>query len=149
MGQTAFYFLPVILGYTSAKAFKLNPFVGMILGATLVIPELAANLSGGELMYTMFSGTIFETPVYNTFFGIPILFPSSGYQYSVIPIILITYIGSKVERVVKKVVPGVLAHNLNSFLTIFKNKIKRTKSISSTSHGFRNFLYYRTCNIWI
>ena len=119
MGQTAFYFLPVILGYTSAKAFKLNPFVGMILGATLVIPELATNLSGGELMYTMFSGTIFETPVYNTFFGIPILFPSSGYQYSVIPIILITYIGSKVERVVKKVVPGVLAHNLNSFLTIF------------------------------
>ena len=36
MGQTAFYFLPVILGYTSAKAFRLNPFVGMILGATLV-----------------------------------------------------------------------------------------------------------------
>ena len=29
MGQTAFYFLPVILGYTSAKAFRLNPFVGI------------------------------------------------------------------------------------------------------------------------
>lgn len=119
MGQTAFYFLPVILGYTSAKAFKLNPFVGMILGAALVIPELAMNLSGGKILYTLFSNTIFETPVYNTFFGIPILFPANGYQYTVIPIILITYIGSKVERIVKKIIPDLLAHSLNNFLTIF------------------------------
>ncbi len=119
MGQAAFYFLPIILGYTSAKTFNLNPFVGMILGATLVVPELLMNLSGGEALYTLFAGTIFETPVYNTFFGIPILFPENGYQYTVIPIIFITYIGSKVERIVKRIVPELLAHSLNNFLTIF------------------------------
>ena len=102
MGQTAFYFLPVILGYTSAKAFRLNPFVGMILGATLVIPELMSGLMSEEVKYTLFQDTIFETQVYKTFFGIPILFPANGYQYTVIPIIFMTFIGSKVEKILKK-----------------------------------------------
>lgn len=119
MGQTAFYFLPIVLGYTSAKAFKLNPFVGMMLGATLVIPELMTNLTTEEVLYTLFEGTIFQTPVHSTFFGIPILFPANGYQYSVIPIIFITYIGSKVSNVLDRIVPKLLAHNLNAFLTIF------------------------------
>lgn len=118
MGQTAFYFLPVVLGYTSAKAFNLNPFVGMMLGASLIIPELMDNLTTQEALYTLFQGTIFETPVYQTFFGIPILFPANGYQYTVIPIILITYAGSKVDRILKRIVPDLLAHNVNAFLTI-------------------------------
>ncbi|MGX8833172.1 beta-glucoside-specific PTS transporter subunit IIABC [Amedibacillus sp. YH-ame6] len=118
MGQTAFYFLPVVLGYTSAKAFKLNPFVGMMLGASLIIPELLSNLTTEEALYTLFQGTIFETPVYKTFFGIPMLFPANGYQYTVIPIILITYVGSKVDRLLKHIIPDLLAHNLNAFLTI-------------------------------
>lgn len=96
MGQTVFYFLPVVLGYTSAKAFKLNPFVGMMLGAILLIPELMTNLVNDQVLYTLFQGSIFETDIHNTFFGIPILFPANGYQYSVIPIIFITFLGSKV-----------------------------------------------------
>lgn len=118
MGQAVFYFLPVTLGYTSAKAFKMNPFVGMMLGATLLIPELMTGLVSGDALYTLFSGTLFQTPVYNTFFGIPILFPATGYQYTVIPIIFIVYVGSKIEKWLKKVVPAVLVHNVNSFLTI-------------------------------
>lgn len=118
MGQTAFYFLPVILGYTSAKAFQLNPFVGMILGATLVIPELMSGLMSEEVKYTLFQDTIFETQVYKTFLGIPILFPANGYQYTVIPIIFMTFIGSKVEKILKKVIPDLLVHNLMDFLTI-------------------------------
>ncbi len=68
MGQAVFYFLPVVLGYTSAKAFNLNPYVGMMLGATLVIPELMTNLVTDKALYTLFDGTMFSTPVYNTFF---------------------------------------------------------------------------------
>ncbi|OER26447.1 PTS beta-glucoside transporter subunit IIBCA [Listeria monocytogenes] len=118
MGQAVFYFLPVVLGYTSAKAFNLNPYVGMMLGATLVIPELMTNLVTDKALYTLFDGTMFSTPVYNTFFGIPILFPPNGYQYTVIPVIFITFLGAKVEKILKKIVPPLLAHNLNSFLTI-------------------------------
>lgn len=118
MGQAIFYFLPVTLGYTSAKAFQMNPFVGMMLGATLLIPELMTGLTSGDALYTLFKGSLFQTPVFNTFFGIPILFPANGYQYTVIPIIFIVYVGSKVEKWLKKVVPSVIAHNVNSFLTI-------------------------------
>ncbi|MBM7711082.1 beta-glucoside-specific PTS transporter subunit IIABC [Enterococcus xiangfangensis] len=118
MGQAVFYFLPVTLGYTSAKAFKMNPFVGMMLGATLLIPELMTGLTSGDVLYTLFNGTLFQTPVYNTFFGIPILFPASGYQYTVIPIIFIVYVGSKIESWLKRMIPSVIAHNVTSFLTI-------------------------------
>lgn len=118
MGQTVFYFLPVALGYTSAKAFKLNPYVGMMLGASLVIPELMTNLTTNEALYTLFQGSFFETPVYKTFFGLPILFPANGYQYTVIPVIFMTFVGAKVERFLQRVIPAILAHNLNAFLTI-------------------------------
>lgn len=118
MGQTAFYFLPIVLGYTSAKAFKLNPFVGMMLGAALIIPELMTNLTTEKVLYTLFEGTMFQTPIYKTFFGIPIMFPANGYQYTVIPIIFITFMGSKVSNVLDRIVPKLLAHNLNAFLTI-------------------------------
>ncbi|MCB2717306.1 PTS beta-glucoside transporter subunit IIBCA, partial [Listeria monocytogenes] len=47
-----------------------------------------------------------------------ILFPPNGYQYTVIPVIFITFLGSKVEKILKKIVPPLLSHNLNSFLTI-------------------------------
>jgi PTS system beta-glucosides-specific IIC component len=89
-----------------------------MLGAILLIPELMNNLVSDQVLYTLFQGSIFETDIHNTFFGIPILFPANGYQYSVIPIIFITFLGSKVEKFLKRVVPELLAHNLNAFLTI-------------------------------
>ncbi|MCH3164970.1 PTS beta-glucoside transporter subunit IIBCA, partial [Listeria monocytogenes] len=70
MGQAVFYFLPVVLGYPSAKAFNLNPYVGMMLGAPLVIPELMTNLVTDKALYPLFDWTMFSTPVYNTVFGI-------------------------------------------------------------------------------
>ena len=77
-----------------------------------------SGLMSEEVKYTLFQDTIFETQVYKTFFGIPILFPANGYQYTVIPIIFMTFIGSKVEKILKKVIPDLLAHNLMDFLTI-------------------------------
>lgn len=118
MGQAVFYFLPVVLGYTSAKAFKMNEYVGMMIGATLVIPELMQGIINGKTLYTLFAGTIFQTPVHSTFFGIPILFPENGYQYTVIPIIFIVYISSKIERWLKKVIPNLIAHNVSDFLNL-------------------------------
>lgn len=37
IGDRLFYFFPIFLGYTSAKKFKLNEFVGMAIGAVLFI----------------------------------------------------------------------------------------------------------------
>ena len=44
-----FYFLPVILGYTAAKKFKMNEFTGMALGISLCYPTMV-SLTGGEVL---------------------------------------------------------------------------------------------------
>lgn len=38
VGDAAFYFFPVIVGYTSAKKFNLNPVMGILMGAILIHP---------------------------------------------------------------------------------------------------------------
>lgn len=40
IGDAIFMFMPVILGYTSAKKFRLNPMVGIVIGAALCYPTI-------------------------------------------------------------------------------------------------------------
>ena len=54
-----FYFLPIILGYTAAKKFKMNEFIGMAIGIALCYPAMV-NSTAGEVLGTVFSGTAFE-----------------------------------------------------------------------------------------
>ena len=51
-----FYFLPVILGYTAAKKFKMSEYTGMALGISLCYPTMVA-LKGGEALGTVLTGT--------------------------------------------------------------------------------------------
>ncbi|MDR4288178.1 PTS beta-glucoside transporter subunit IIABC, partial [Bacillus thuringiensis] len=37
-----FYFLPILLGFTAGKTFKINPFVGAVTGGALVYPSMVA-----------------------------------------------------------------------------------------------------------
>lgn len=96
-----FYFLPVILGYTAAKKFKMNEFTGMALGISLCYPTMVA-LKGGEALGTVLTGSAFEMSYFTTFFGIPVIFPSSGYTSSVIPIVLCCFFAAKLERWLNK-----------------------------------------------
>lgn len=98
IGYSVLTFFPIILGYTCSKAFKINPFVGMVLGGILVYPGLSESLTSGPVLYTLLEGTPLAIPVHSTFFGIPILFPESGYTSTVIPIILVTWFASKVQK---------------------------------------------------
>ncbi|WP_055668747.1 beta-glucoside-specific PTS transporter subunit IIABC [Desnuesiella massiliensis] len=115
IGDCLFYFFPIFLGYTSAKKFKLKEFTGMAIGASLVYPAIA-SLTAGKPLYTLFSGTIIQSPVYLTFLGIPVILMS--YASSVIPIILSTYVGAKIEGFFKKVVPDVVKSFLVPFFTL-------------------------------
>lgn len=99
-----FCFMPVILGYTAAEKFKLNKFVGMCLGISLVYPTMVA-LTSGEVLGSVNLGFFGTFPWYSTFFGLPIIMPASGYTSSVIPIILMAWFGSKVEHWVKNWCP--------------------------------------------
>jgi PTS system beta-glucosides-specific IIC component len=96
-GDGFFYFLPIILGYTSAKKFHCSEFIGMTLGIALTYPAMV-NITAGTVLGTVFAGTPFAMNYYATLLGIPIIMPASGYTSSVIPIILAVWVASKLEK---------------------------------------------------
>lgn len=116
-GDALFYFFPIFLGYTAAKKFNLAPFIGMAIGGALVYPSMA-GLSGGEALYTLFEGTLFASPVVLEFLGIPVILPQGGYGSTVIPIILAVFFASKVEKLMKKVIPDVVKLFIVPFATL-------------------------------
>lgn len=115
VGDSLFYFFPIFLGYTASKKFGGSPFIGMAIGGALVYPALS-GITASEPLYTLFAGTMFESPIHITFLGIPVIL--MNYASSVIPIILASYFGAKVEKSLKKVIPDVVKTFVLPFLTL-------------------------------
>lgn len=115
IGDSLFYFFPIFLGFTAAKKFNANQFIGMALGAVLVYPTFT-SIMAGEPLYMLFKGTLIESPVYLTFLGIPVIL--MNYSSSVIPIILSVYVGAKIEKFFRKVIPDVVKTFLVPFCTL-------------------------------
>ena len=118
IGNAIFTFFPVLLGYTAAKAFGSDGFIGMIVGAALVFPNFAADLGKGDPLFTLFAGTPFSTDVHSTFLGIPVIFPENGYTSTVIPIILAMFFISRFELWLKSKLPHATQFTFVPFLTI-------------------------------
>jgi len=119
IGDSFFYFLPIVLGYSASKKFRVDPLIGMTIGAALVYPSIVAlnpTAVAGKPLYTLFAGTMLASPVHITFLGIPVIM--MNYTSSVIPIIAAVWIASKVERFFKKVVPTVVKTFLVPFFTL-------------------------------
>ncbi len=107
IGDALFYFMPVIVGYTSSIKFKVDKFVGMSLGAALCYPTIQAAAVGvAEPLGVLFSGTILESPYYLTIFGIPWI--TNDYVSSVVPVILVVWLASHIQKVAKKYIPEVI-----------------------------------------
>ncbi|KAA8786048.1 PTS beta-glucoside transporter subunit IIABC [Paenibacillus amylolyticus] len=114
-GDCLFYFFPIFLGYTAIKKFGGSPFLGMAIGASLVYPTLA-GLKTGDPLYTLFTGTLFESPIHITFLGLPVILME--YSSSVIPIIIATFVAVRLERFFKNVIPKVVSTFLVPFFTL-------------------------------
>lgn len=117
VGDGFFYFLPIILGYTAAKKFKMNEFIGMAIGIALCYPAMV-NITGGEVLGTVLGGTPFEMSYYTTFLGIPVIMPASGYTSSVVPIIIACAVGAMLEKWLRKVIPDVIKLFVVPFITL-------------------------------
>ncbi|MCT4786622.1 beta-glucoside-specific PTS transporter subunit IIABC [Exiguobacterium aestuarii] len=115
IGDSLFYFFPIFLGYTAIKKFGGSPFIGMAIGASLVYPTLS-TLTAGDPLYTVFSGTMFESPVHITFLGIPVILMT--YSTSVIPIIIAAFFAAKLEKFLKTVIPDVIKMFIVPLLTL-------------------------------
>jgi PTS system beta-glucosides-specific IIC component len=115
IGDSLFYFFPIFLGFTAAKKFNLNQFTGMAIGASLVYPSILA-LTSAKPLYTVLTGTMFESSVSTTFLGIPVIL--MNYSSTVIPIIIATYVAAKIEKIFKKIIPDVVKTFLVPFCTL-------------------------------
>ncbi|WP_080146658.1 beta-glucoside-specific PTS transporter subunit IIABC [Marinilactibacillus piezotolerans] len=91
MGNSAFYFLPMLLAMSSARKFKTNPYLAVMIGGILLHPNFLDMIAAVEE-----TGGI-------QFFGIPI--SPVNYSSSVIPIILSIWFMSYVEPIADKVSP--------------------------------------------
>lgn len=92
VGNSSLYFLPVFAGYTAAQKMNANPFMGMLLGATLLSPDLMGLIAAEEGLQL---------------FGITL--STFTYGSTVIPIILAVWFMSHVEKLAKKICPKVIS----------------------------------------
>lgn len=98
-----FTFMPVFLGYTAMKKFGGTPFIGMAIGAAFVFPTIAPIMEG-EALYTLFEGSLFQTPVFLEFLGLPVIL--MNYQSSVFPVILTSFFAAGLEKKLTKALPN-------------------------------------------
>ena len=74
IGDALFTFLPLFLGYTSPGSLVLSRWWDWS-SAESCYPGIQSSALSGSLkpLYTMFEGTMFASPVYIDFFGIPVI----------------------------------------------------------------------------
>lgn len=116
-GDAFFQYLPLMLALTAAKKFKMNQFTALAIAGAMVYPNLM-NITANEALYTLFSGTVFESAIHSTFLGIPIILPTGGYYQTVLPVILAIFLGAKIEKKLRTIIPDVVKLFLVPFFTI-------------------------------
>jgi PTS system trehalose-specific IIC component len=117
IANTAFVFLPGLIGWSAVNRFGGSPLLGIVLGLMLVHPDLL-NAWG--------YGAAKEIPKWNLF-GLEV--QKVGYQGQVLPVLLASYVLAKLEIYLKKRIPdsvqlllvapiALLATGLVSFIAI-------------------------------
>ncbi len=101
-----FYFLPIILGYTAGVKFGGNPYLGMLIGAALIHPNILLAFSTTQSGYLQSM----------TFLGLPLTL--ADYSFSVIPVIFAVWISSKLERYLNQIYSNYLATILTPLTSI-------------------------------
>ncbi|WP_174615707.1 PTS system trehalose-specific EIIBC component [Virgibacillus ihumii] len=116
IANTAFVFLPALIGWSAVKRFGGNELLGVVLGLIMVHPELLNAWSYGDALK---SGDI---PTWNLF-GFEV--DKIGYQGQVLPVLFASWVLAKIEIFMKKrvmdslqlLVVGPVALLVTGFLT--------------------------------
>ena len=101
--QVIFYFMPIFLGYTAAKALKCNEIIAMVLGAFLCYPQVDKLIQDVGT-----ATTIYGIPVIKAAWTIGESTKVFSYTESVIPILLAVLVLYFLERGLRKAVPEIL-----------------------------------------
>lgn len=116
-GDCIFYFMPVAIGLTAARKFKVADFTGIAIGMAMVYPTIQASALGtGKPIMTLFANTILESPVFIKVFGLPII--ANNYTSSVVPVILVIWFASIIQKLAKRIIPEMVQTFLVPMFTI-------------------------------
>ncbi|KRL84745.1 glucose PTS transporter subunit IIA [Ligilactobacillus apodemi] len=102
IADAAFYFLPILVGFSAAKRLGGDPIVTAVIGGVLTYPQL---VDWGKNFKDMFSIGGFE-------------FQFLNYTYSIFPMILAAYLAKKLGDWLKKVLPNYLQMIFNPLITV-------------------------------
>ncbi len=105
--NTAYVFLPVLIGFSAAKVFGGNPFLGGVIGMIMVHPNLqnAWTMSGGVEQYLSVFG-LYEVPFV-------------GYQGHVISVMIAVFVMCLIEKALHKKVPAMLDLFVTPLVSVF------------------------------
>lgn len=112
MGDAAFYFLPIIVGFTAAQKLGSNPVIVSLIGGFLIYPDLVKIFASGKFTYYLAG-----VGINANFFGIPIHIPQ--YTYSIFPMIFAAWMAAKIEPWIKKWMPITLRQIFTPLVEIF------------------------------
>ncbi len=127
--DTAFAFLPALVGYSVMRKFGGSPVIGIIIGLMLVAPQLPnAN--------AVAQGT--ADPILLSIFGLSI--PVTGYQGSVLPALVIAILAAKTEKRLRKIVPDTLDLIITPFLTLLISIVSGLLIIGPLMHVIEAFI---------
>ena len=101
MGQAILYFLPVLVAITASRHFKSNVFISIALVGLLLYPDLITAL-GSETGFTVFG----------------IAAPNVTYSSQILPVLLIVWVQSYVEKLLNRIIPDALKVIGVGFLTL-------------------------------
>jgi PTS system trehalose-specific IIC component len=96
IANTAFVFLPGLIGWSAVKCFGGNPLLGIVLGLMMIHPDLLNAYSYGDALknHTIPQWNLFGWHVNKI-----------GYQGQVLPVLVSSYILARLEIYLKKLIP--------------------------------------------
>ncbi|MDR0722647.1 MAG: glucose PTS transporter subunit IIA [Treponema sp.] len=103
-GDALMYFLPILIAYTAAQRFGLDPAIAMVIGGALVYPDIAAKYPFGPWGV-------------HKFLGADILV-MMRYSSTVLPSIFAVYGASKLYKHFRKTLPSSIKNFVGPFLTL-------------------------------
>ncbi len=121
LSNAAYYYMPIMVGYSASVRMGLPPLEGMLIGAALMYPTL---LSG-------------STAARGDFLGLPITMPDTGdYSSSILPVIAAVAFATVFEKKVSDKLPDGLKFMLKPFVTCTVTFIFTLLVIGPVTNGF-------------
>ena len=140
VSSAAFAFLPVLVGFSAAKRFGGNTYLGAAMGAAMVSPSLLSAYSMTDAAAAAkFWAYTDQSSVWNLF-GLEVT--KVGYQAMVIPTLVVTWIMCLIEKSLHKVLKGTADFLLTPLITLLITGFLAFVVVGPITRELSNYLTY-------